>query len=53
MSGFMGHFVGAAGMPAVAGKLDSVTGIVAVFAAIFAVFCRHAVAGGMCAFRLL
>jgi hypothetical protein len=49
----MGHLVGAARMSTVAGNFGGVAGIVAEFAAVFAVFRRHAVAGGMCAFRLL
>jgi hypothetical protein len=50
---FMGHLVGAARVPTVADEFDRVTRVVAVFAAVLAVFCPHAVAGGMCAFRLL
>ena len=46
----MSKFVGATGVPAVAGQLQSVACIVAVGTAIFAVFGRHAIAGGMVAF---
>ena len=46
----MGEFVRTAGVATVAGELQSVAGIVAIRAAIFAVFGCHAVARGMIAF---
>jgi len=49
----MGHLVGAARMPTIAGNLNGVARVVAVLAAVLAVFGHRAIAGGMCAFFLL